>query len=119
MTPNYNFKIKSGNSGTISNPNGIEIIVVDSNDNPIDFTGWDVYFFAGYKGNPSVIKSTIEGDVLLDHENGHITVPITVEDSRRFPSNSNIIYEIEKRSGLEQRIVVEGKIEIVGGINGD
>lgn len=79
---------------------------------PFDFGGSEITFVASWLGG-SITRSSTDGGVLLDTPAaGHITIPFSPEDTRRFPAAGPVKYEIARRIGGRTTTLVYGVVKI-------
>ena len=112
------FCIKHGYSGVSENPDGMVFRFKNANETAYDFAGSEVVFFARY-GGLVLRKTSADNGVLVDLTESLVTVPISVEESRIFRALSFVPYELERRIGMSQELLVQGTITIKAGINDD
>lgn len=112
----HDFEIKAGNSGIISNEDGL-VLVSKPGGVEEDFTGVTLHFATKKINGTQLVKTSVDGGILI--EGGKITIQFSVADSRALPAGGSIPYEIEFRRGGAQRERVSGKIKVLKGVNLD
>ncbi len=119
MIPTRAFRVWAGNSGTVENPAGIEIVLkAGTPPAPVDLTGSEIVFRA-VLGSGVIRKTSANGGITIVELEGRITVPITVADSRLMTAGDRWRYEIERRIGGSERTIICGELIAAGGANDD
>jgi hypothetical protein len=139
MTDTCDLTIRAGNSGTVGPDGGNELglvvnllIGLTGAEVPFDLTGQTVVFRVLQGGNILQVlrKDSLTGGVTLTNgtdRNGaasvvpnKITVPITVAESRTLEAaGTGLTYDLERRQGGNQRVLLTGNIFIEAGANDD
>lgn len=136
MTGTHDLTVRAGNSGTAGEDAGNELGLVvnllvgaSGAEEPFDLTGQTVVFRV-LQGATEILRKDSSGTVTLtngtDRDGGasavpnKITVPITVADSRTLEAaGAGLTYDLERRSGSEQRTILAGGIFVEPGANDD
>ena len=124
----YNFEVRAGNSGTVKNEAGLEI-VLKSGDPPLPVDLSDSSFVFSVlrdRGQPLTLEKTSEvgGGILVDADDGRVTVPFTSDDTRAmFGRSSNplvsVIYQLDRIRPQSERTVLFGSITVLAGVSDD
>lgn len=117
--PTYNFEILAGNSGTVSNPNGIVFTLTDSEGAVQDLSGSIFVFTTTEYNGISLQKTSADGGIIIDIPTAKVTIPITVADSRILTGINSVCYEVEQQVGSTQRTRLKGDINVITGVNDD
>lgn len=117
--PKFDFSVKQGNSGTIENPAGLVMTIRDDSGQPRDLTGSEIVFFANWDRQNQMRLSSAAGSVEVVATEGRVTVPFDKSTFRNVSPRKAVHYELELRSGEEQRTVLEGRIHVVESFNDD
>lgn len=115
--PTRNQAVKLGTSGTLKNGKGIVCGVRDAAS--LGLSGVDVHFFAFWDNQRQLKLSLSASELTVDTASGLITVPFSADTFRGVKPGAQITYEIEWRRGADQRIILQGRIEVFAGANDD
>lgn len=121
MTLYYNFSVRAGNSGSVENEAGLELILTAGTPPaPVDMTGDEIVFRVTAHSTQVLRKTTASG-ITVNLATGRITIPLTVEDSRTLrASGRTLTYDVERRPAAGgQRTILAGRISVVEGANDD
>jgi hypothetical protein len=136
VTTTHDITVLAGNSGTQVNEHsgvqGNELGLVANlivGGEPFDLTGQEIVFRVMRSGTQVLRKTTSSGITLTNgtEENGsasavpnRITVPITVVESRTLEAAGGALtYELERRNGSAQRVILKGCVTVQKGSNDD
>ena len=114
---NYDFTVIPGNSGTKKHDLGLVLRYKDAEGAVIDLTGATLHFTADHGSTNVLSKSSPE--ITWDSQTGEIVVPFSVDDTREIGKHLYVNYGLEYRSGITQRIIISGKINIKSAPNAD
>lgn len=120
MTARYDFTVRAGNSGSVENEAGLELILT-ADDVPVDMTG-DEIVFRVFGCAAQVLRKTTASGITVNIATARITVPLTVEDSRTLEAASGgvLSYDVERRPAAGgQRTILAGRVLIEAGVNDD
>ncbi len=123
MTATQDFTIRAGNSGTVSNAEGIQVrlkVYVDDVLEPENLTG-DVFVFRVWSRGAQVLRLTTADVVTVDLVEAMVTVPISVANSRTLAAaGPALTYDLERRPlAGGQRTVIHGALIVEPGVNDD
>ena len=104
----YDFTIIPGTSGTVQHPSGLALRYKDSAGGIIDLSSATLHFVAN-DGSKTVL-GVASPTITWDSGTGEIVVPISVADTREIGKHLYAKYGLEYRSGDQQRIIIDGKI---------
>ena len=122
----YDFQIRAGTSGTVSNPAGLQFVVKDAAGVPISTTGATFIFVAraDVRGEAVLRKSSADGGVIVDGATGLVTVPFTAAEARTMWGGGSgvrsLLYEVERRDPpASERTAIYGTVTVLPGVNDD
>ena len=123
MTATRNFTVRAGNSGTVDNATGIQVLLrVYVNDvlTPEDLTG-DAFVFRVWSRGAQVLRLTTADAITVDLVTAQVTVPLSVANSRTLESaGPALTYDLERRPlAGGQRTVIFGAMIVEPGCNDD
>lgn len=120
MTAQYNFTVRAGNSGSVENEAGLEVILTAGVPPvPVNMTG-DTIVFRVMPGGVQALRKTTPA-ISVNITSGRITVPLTVEDSRALQAAGEVLtYDLERRPAAGgQRTILAGRVFVEAGSNDD
>lgn len=94
----------------------IEIEYLDSNDNPIDLTGFSaaMQLRENYDSSTAVLTLTTQnGAIVIDGPNGTVTVTMTSQQTKDLDATW-YLYDVELYSGANVIRLIQGQISIAG-----
>jgi hypothetical protein len=120
VTAQYNFTVRAGNSGSVENEVGLEVILTAGNPPaPVDMSG-DAIVFRVLSGTVQALRKETPA-ILVNLTTGRITVPLTVADSRTLQAAGGVLtYDLERRPAAGgQRTIVAGRVFVEEAANDD
>lgn len=120
-TAQYNLTVRAGNSGSVQNEAGLEVILTAGTPPvPVDMTGDEIVFRVMAGATQALRKTTATG-ITVNIATGRITVPLTVQDSRTLQTAGQVLtYDLERRPAAGgQRTILAGRVLIEGSANDD
>jgi hypothetical protein len=125
----YNFDVRAGNTGTVKNEAGLELVIkAGTPPAAVDLSGDTFVFIARQAPGSAVLfrkASDAEGGIVVTALEGRVVVPFTVAETRGLWSGGGMVpvvlqYELERRrSSGSQRTVLSGKMTVLPGVNDD
>lgn len=124
----YDLTVRAGNSGTVQNALGLVVNLIVGTD-PLDLSGQTVIWRVTQGGTQVLRKDTSTGITLTNGTDlagaasavpNLVTVPITVAESRTLEAaGAGLTYDLEVRTGSDQRTYLSGNVFVEAGANDD
>jgi hypothetical protein len=124
----YDFAVRAGNSGTVKHEIGLEVVVkAGTPPAPVSLVGQELVFLVREAPERPVLlrKTSADGGIDVKPAEGRVLVPFSVADTRSLIEGAApgvdraLTYELERRSGNAQRVVLFGTLTVIRGANDD
>jgi hypothetical protein len=126
----YNFEVRAGNTGTVKNDAGLELILkAGVPPSAVDLAADEFVFTVRVAPDAQILlrKASSDGGIILTPAEGRVLVPFSVADTRRLwiatpgARSLSLSYELERRraSPEMQRTVLYGTLTVIAGGNDD